>query len=158
MSINKYLKEYYTKYTNFEIIDRNNKKDMVVIYFSSNGLYTLNNTDSFIKEIINNTFGTKTPVLFQDWAHPIPNRMTGSINPMSVKVKCFGKYTFKITNPALFMSKIAGISDIYIKPKGTKDYDLDFETLKNIFKHRLSNYIIYPSAMPTPCFANAELR
>ena len=32
-----------------------------------------------IKEIINNTFGTKTPVLFQDRSHPIPNRMTGKI-------------------------------------------------------------------------------
>ena len=32
-----------------------------------------------IKEILNNTYGTKTPVLFQDWAHAIPNRMTGKL-------------------------------------------------------------------------------
>lgn len=68
-----------------------------------------------IKEIINNNFGTKTPVLFQDWAHPIPNRMTGKLLPLSLKIKCFGKFTFKIENPATFMSEIAGTADVYRK-------------------------------------------
>ncbi|MBO6233121.1 MAG: SPFH domain-containing protein [Clostridia bacterium] len=68
-----------------------------------------------IKEIINNTFGTKTPVLFQDWAHPIPNRMTGKNLPLSLKVKCFGKYTFKLEDPATFMNEIAGMADVYTK-------------------------------------------
>ena len=68
-----------------------------------------------IKEIINNTFGTKTPVLFQDWAHPIPNRMTGKNLPLSLKVKCFGKYTFKLEDPATFMNEIAGMADAYTK-------------------------------------------
>lgn len=73
-----------------------------------------------IKEIINNTFGTKTPVLFQDWAHPIPNRMTGKLLPLSLKIKCFGKYTFKIENPAVFMSEIAGMADVYRKDQLTE--------------------------------------
>ncbi|MBR3002559.1 MAG: SPFH domain-containing protein [Clostridia bacterium] len=68
-----------------------------------------------IKEIINNPFGTKTPVLFQDWAHPILNEMTGKLMPLSLKIKCFGKYTFKIENPAVFMSEIAGTTDVYRK-------------------------------------------
>lgn len=68
-----------------------------------------------IKEIIDNKFGTPAPIPFQDWSHPIPNQMTGTITPLRVEVKCFGKYTFKIENPAVFMNEIAGTSNIYRK-------------------------------------------
>ncbi len=68
-----------------------------------------------IKEIIDNKFGTPAPVPFQDWSHPIPNQMTGTISPLRVEVKCFGKYTFKIANPAIFMSEMAGTADVYTK-------------------------------------------
>ncbi len=68
-----------------------------------------------IKEIMDNKFGTPAPVPFQDWSHPIPNQMTGTIIPLRVEVKCFGKYTFKISNPALFMSEIAGVATVYRK-------------------------------------------
>ncbi len=68
-----------------------------------------------IKEIMDNKFGTPAPIPFQDWSHPIPNQMTGSITPLRVEVKCFGKYTFKIANPAIFMSEIAGTANIYKK-------------------------------------------
>ena len=67
------------------------------------------------KDIINNNFGTPAPVPFQDWSHPIPNQMTGQVTPLRVSVKCFGKYTFKVTDPALFMSKIAGTAEEYRK-------------------------------------------
>ena len=67
------------------------------------------------KEIIDNKFGTPAPVPFQDWSHPIPNQMTGEMTPLRVEVKCFGKYTFTINDPALFMSKIAGTADEYRK-------------------------------------------
>ena len=67
------------------------------------------------KEIIDNKFGTPAPVPFQDWSHPIPNQMTGEMMPLRVEVKCFGKYTFTISDPALFMSKIAGTADEYRK-------------------------------------------
>ena len=68
-----------------------------------------------IKEIIDNKFGTPAPIPFQDWSHPIPNQMTNTITPLRVDVKCFGTYTFKICDPALFMSKIAGTADVYRK-------------------------------------------
>lgn len=68
-----------------------------------------------IKEIIDNKFGTPAPVPFQDWSHPIPNQMTGQMLPLRVEVKCFGKYTFKISNPAVFMNEIAGTANIYRK-------------------------------------------
>lgn len=67
------------------------------------------------KEIMNNKFGTPAPVPFQDWSHPIPNQMTGSITPLRVEVKCFGNYTFKISDPAIFMSRIAGTAEEYRK-------------------------------------------
>ena len=67
------------------------------------------------KEIIDNKFGTPTPVPYQDYSHPIPNQMTNTITPLRVNVKCHGKYTFKITDPAVFMREIAGTSEIYKK-------------------------------------------
>lgn len=67
------------------------------------------------KEIMDNKFGTPAPIPFQDWSHPIPNQMTGGMSPLRVEVKCFGKYTFKVSDPAVFMSKIAGTADIYTK-------------------------------------------
>ena len=67
------------------------------------------------KEIIDNKFGTPAPIPFQDWSHPIPNQMTNSVTPLRVDVKCFGKYTFKISDPSTFMSKIAGTADEYKK-------------------------------------------
>lgn len=67
------------------------------------------------KEIMDNKFGTPAPIPFQDWSHPIPNQMTGKETALRVQVKCFGKYTFKISDPATFMSKIAGTAEEYRK-------------------------------------------
>ncbi|MCI8290662.1 MAG: SPFH domain-containing protein [Clostridia bacterium] len=67
------------------------------------------------KEIIDNKFGTPAPIPFQDWSHPIPNQMTNTITPLRVEIKCFGTYTFRISNPALFMERIAGTADVYRK-------------------------------------------
>lgn len=67
------------------------------------------------KEIMDNKFGTPAPIPFQDWSHPIPNQMTGSMSPLRVEVKCFGKYTFKISDPAVFMSRVAGTAEEYRK-------------------------------------------
>lgn len=72
------------------------------------------------KEIMDNKFGTATPIPFQDWSHPVPNQMTGGMLPLSVKVKCFGKYTFKVVDPALFMKEIAGTATIYKKDQITE--------------------------------------
>src|SRR5574344_1533759 len=68
-----------------------------------------------IKEILDNKFGTPAPVPYKDWGHPIMNARTNSYLAMSVEVKCFGKYTFRIADPFLFMSQIAGTADVYRK-------------------------------------------
>jgi membrane protease subunit (stomatin/prohibitin family) len=67
------------------------------------------------KEIIDNKFGTPTPIVYRDWSHPIPNQMTGGITPLSVRVMCHGTYSFKIIDPALFMHEIAGTATVYKK-------------------------------------------
>ena len=68
-----------------------------------------------LKEIMDNKFGTATPIPFQDWSHPIPNRMTNTMSPLSVKIRCYGTYTFKLDNPAIFMQELAGTADTYYK-------------------------------------------
>lgn len=72
------------------------------------------------KEIMDNKFGTPAPIPYQDWGHPIPNQMTGGVSPLRVEVRCFGKYTFKIADPAVFMSKVAGTAEIYNKAEITE--------------------------------------
>lgn len=72
------------------------------------------------KEIMDNKFGTASPIPFQDWSHPVPNQITGGILPLSVKVKCYGKFTFRISNPSLFMSNIAGTASVYTKEEITE--------------------------------------
>lgn len=67
------------------------------------------------KEIMDNKFGTPAPIPFQDWSHPIPNQMTGSMSPLRVEVKCFGKYTFRVSDPAMFMTRVAGTAEEYRK-------------------------------------------
>ena len=66
-----------------------------------------------IKEILDNKFGTSTPVMFRDWTRIIPNEMTGTSNPLPVNMRCHGTYTFRLVDPATFMSNIAGTADVY---------------------------------------------
>lgn len=74
-------------------------KEQFVLYFN-------------IHEIPGAAFGTSSPIDFSDWSRPIPNqRIPGTMQPLLVSIKCHGTYTFTITNPALFMQKISGISD-----------------------------------------------
>ena len=68
-----------------------------------------------LKEIIDNKFGTDSPIMYKDWGHPMMNARTNSFIGMSVKVRCHGTYTFKISDPFLFMQKLAGTADVYKK-------------------------------------------
>lgn len=68
-----------------------------------------------MKEIMNNGFGTPTPVPYMDWDHAMLNARTGQYIYMSVKIKCFGKYTYKIEDPLLFMREYAGSAKIITK-------------------------------------------
>lgn len=92
------FKEMWTRFT----YNGGTNKEQAVFYLNA-------------KEIMDNKFGTPAPVPFQDWSHPIPNQMTGQMTPLRVQVKCFGKYTFKVSDPAVFMTRIAGTADEYRK-------------------------------------------
>lgn len=68
-----------------------------------------------MKEIIDNKFGTQNPIPYKDWGHPLTNPRTNTLMAMSVEIKCFGRYSFKIIDPAKFMMEIAGSNDEYTK-------------------------------------------
>ncbi len=67
------------------------------------------------KEIVGNKFGTPNPVPYRDWGHALLNARTGGYTPMRLEIKCFGTYTFKITDPALFMTNFAGTAEVLRK-------------------------------------------
>lgn len=67
------------------------------------------------KEITKNYFGTKVPIPYPDWTRSIRNRINGKENPLTVQIRAHGTYSFKITNPARFMSEIAGTADVYYR-------------------------------------------
>lgn len=68
-----------------------------------------------MKEIIDNKFGTSTPIPFRNFEHAVMNARTNSLIPMRVNIKCFGKYTFQLSDPALFMNRLAGTKEVYTK-------------------------------------------
>ena len=68
-----------------------------------------------LKEITDNKFGTDTPIMYKDWGHPILNARTQSMIGMSVRVRCHGTYSFRISDPFLFMQQIAGTAEVYKK-------------------------------------------
>jgi len=67
------------------------------------------------KEIVGNKFGTPNPVPYRDWGHPLLNARNGGYTPMRLDIKCYGTYTFRIVNPALFMMNVAGNAEVYRK-------------------------------------------
>ena len=67
------------------------------------------------KEILDNKFGTQTPIPCYDFDHMIPNAMTGGVNALRVDVRAYGNYTFKISDPAVFMKEYAGTGEIVTK-------------------------------------------
>lgn len=95
-------------------------KEQAVFYFN-------------VKEILDNKFGTGTPIPYQDWSHAIPNQMTGSIMPLGVKVRCYGKYTFQIFDPSLFMRMYAGTADVVTKDVLTEQMNSEvMATFQNV--------------------------
>jgi len=86
-----------------------------------------------MKEIIDNKFGTVTPVIYKDWSYMLPNKLTGEMLPIIIKVKCHGNYTFKIENPMMFMEKISGTADYYQREQITEQIKSEvLETVQNV--------------------------
>lgn len=86
-----------------------------------------------MKEIIDNKFGTVSPVIYRDWSYRVQNKMTGEMLPIIIKVKCHGNYTFRIINPLAFMEQIAGTTSCYYKEQITEQIRSEvLETLQNV--------------------------
>lgn len=89
-----------------------------------------------MKEIVDNKFGTMAPMMYADWGHAVLNaRVPGGQMGMSVSVKFFGTYSFRILDPALFMNQIAGTGAIVEKEDVTKQMQSEvlsaFQTILN---------------------------
>ena len=68
-----------------------------------------------IKEIMGNKFGTATPIVFQDWDHGSFNPANGRETPLSLNIRCYGKYTFRLDDLALFMRQYASVGNVVKK-------------------------------------------
>ena len=67
-----------------------------------------------IKEIMGNKFGTATPIPFQDWSHPVRNEF-GEKDALYLDIRCYGNYTFRLDDLALFMRQYAGTGNVVKK-------------------------------------------
>ena len=68
-----------------------------------------------IKEIMGNKFGTATPIMFQDWDHGSFNPANGRETPLTLYIRCYGKYTFRLDDMALFMRQYASVGNVVKK-------------------------------------------
>jgi len=92
-----------------------------------------------VKEILDNKFGTTSPIPYQDWSHPYLNEMTGQIMPLSVEVIGHGNYTFRISDPALFMNNIAGTASVYTKEEVTNQIKTEVTAVFRNILNELGN-------------------
>lgn len=67
-----------------------------------------------IKEILDNKFGTATPIMFQDWKHPSYTE-DGQKDGTYMNIRCYGKYTFQLDDMGVFMRNHAGTGNIIKK-------------------------------------------
>ena len=67
-----------------------------------------------IKEILDNKFGTATPIMFQDWKHPSYTE-DGQKDGTFMNIRCYGKYTFQLDDMGIFMRNHAGTGNIIKK-------------------------------------------
>lgn len=67
-----------------------------------------------IKEILDNKFGTATPIMFQDWKHPSYTE-DGQKDGTFMNIRCYGKYTFQIDDMGVFMRNHAGTGNVIKK-------------------------------------------
>ena len=98
-----------------------------------------------LKEIMDNKFGTSSPVSYQDWSHPYKNEMTNSMMPLALKIRCYGTYTFQISDPAAFMSQLAGTATEYRKDDVVSQMGKEVEGVLQNLMNELGN-----SAHKTP--------
>jgi membrane protease subunit (stomatin/prohibitin family) len=95
-----------------------------------------------LKEIIGNKYGTPNAVPFR-----VVDERAGI--DIDVSVKCFGEYSYKITNPMLFYTNVCGnVSDNYTRDKIDSQLKSEFLTALQPAFARISEMGIRYSALP----------
>ncbi len=104
-------------------------KDQRVYYFNT-------------KEILDNKFGTPSPFMFE----VVNNRINMA---RTVQVRCNGVYSYKITDPILFYTKIAGnVSDEYRREEIDMQLKTEFISALQPAFARLSALELRPAQIP----------
>lgn len=104
-------------------------KDQRVYYFNT-------------KEIMNNLYGTATPIPFR-----IVDRNIGL--DLDTTMRCHGQYSFKITDPLLFYKNVCGnVNDSYGKDQITNQMKSEFVTALAPAMGKISALQIRPSEVP----------
>lgn len=104
-------------------------KDQRVYYFNT-------------KEILENKFGTPTPILFR-----VLDQNIGL--DIDVSVRCSGVYSYKITNPLLFYTNVCGnVSDEYRRSDIDTQLKTEFVSALQPAFGKLSSLGLRPTAIP----------
>ena len=104
-------------------------KDQRVYYFNT-------------KEILDNKFGTPNPFMFE-----VVNKRIGMSR--TVQVRCNGIYSYKITDPILFYTKIAGnVSNVYTRDEIDMQLKTEFISALQPAFARLSELELRPAQIP----------
>ncbi len=104
-------------------------KDQRVYYFNT-------------KEILDNKFGTPNPFMFE-----VVNKRIGMAR--TVQVRCNGVYSYKITDPLLFYTKIAGnVSDEYTRQEIDMQLKTEFISALQPAFARLTELELRPAQIP----------
>ena len=94
------------------------------------------------KEIIGNKFGTPNPIMFDVVNREINMRRT-------VQVRCNGVYSYTITNPLLFYSKVCGnVEDVYTRDRIDQQLKTEFIDALQPALASLSELGLRPAQIP----------
>ncbi|MDE5737868.1 MAG: SPFH domain-containing protein [Oscillospiraceae bacterium] len=95
-----------------------------------------------LKEIMNNKFGTPTPVPFR-----VVDRNIGL--DIDISIRCNGEYSYQITDPLLFYQNVCGnVANIYTKEQLASTLKSEFLTALQPAFARISEMGIRYSALP----------
>lgn len=109
----------------------NPAKDQRIYYFNT-------------KEIIGNKYGTANPVPFR-----VVYNNIGAGLELEVSVKCFGEYSYKITNPMLFYKNVcSNVTDSYTRDRIDSQMRSEMMTALQPAFARISDMGIKYSSLP----------